>query len=390
MSLALLGGCASSTVNKQHNESVNSANQRWQDLRSQLLLQTAQRQFDTGDLDQAEKTILDVLGMAPENPSALLLAGRVMLERGQLEKSYRFLQTAITTDEKIPEAHYYQGIVLQRWQQFDAALIAYERATNLAGDNAAYLLAKSEMLIQLGRVDEAQQLIESRLTYFDQNASMRAALGHIHLMRNQPALAADMFGQALLLQSDNLQLKENLATAQIAGDQVEQGIRNMEELLSRKDYSQRTDLQRLLALGYERLGRPAMAKGVYLKLTREQPQESDHWLRLGEICWALKDSAGAHLAAQRCLALSPRRFEAHLLAGLSAQAMGQLDAAVLAFASAAEAAPEDARALVLQGMALEQAGKKDQAIAAYQSALTRDPSQESAKRLLSRLENLEP
>ncbi len=391
ISIALLApvagftGCAS-TVDAGHKEAVNAANQRWYDLRSRLLVQTAQRQFDTGDLDQAEKTLLDAMATDTENPQVLLLSGRVMLERGQLEKAYRFLQLAIDADDKLAEPHYYQGVVLQRWQQFDAALVAYQRACNLTPDNAAYQLAKAEMLIHVGRGDEALELLRSRLTYFDQNAAMRTAIGHIHLMRNEPAQAADFFRQALVLQPENVQLLENLALAEIAADQAEQGVKHLEQLLARKDYAGRTDLQRLLARGYERLGRPAMAKSVYLKLAKDQPEESDHWLRLGEICWALKDAKGAHLAAQRCLALSPRRYEAHLLAGLSAQALGKLDTAITAFEQAAALAPKDARVLVLQGLALEQAGRSDEAVKAYQTALEREPEQENAQRLLSRLE----
>ena len=390
MGFALVGCSNTSTVDAHHQSAVNTANQRWYDLRSRLLLQTAQRQFDTGDLDQAEKTLVDALTMDPNNAPVLLLSGRVMLERGHLEKAYHFLQSAIEADEKLSEPHYFQGIVLQRWQQFEAALVAYERACHLAADNPAYLLAKAEMLIQLGRGDEALTLLKSRLTYFDQHAALRSAVAHIHLMRNEPAPAADYFRQARLLQPDNLQLLENLALAEIAADQAEQGVKHLEELLARKDYAQRTDLQRLLARGYERMERPLMAKSVYLKLTQAQPQESDHWLRLGEICWALKDVQGAQLAAQRCLALSPRRFEAHLLAGLAAQAMGRMDEAIASFEQAAQAAPQDARALVLQGLALEQAGRPQEAMRVYQAALSRDPALESAKRLLSRMEPRQP
>ncbi len=391
ISIALLApvvgitGCAS-TVDAGHKEAVNSANQRWYDLRSRLLVQTAQRQFDTGDLDQAEKTLLDALATDPKNPQVLLLSGRVMLERGQLEKAYRFLQSAIDSDDKLAEPHYYQGVVLQRWQQFDAALVAYERACNLQPDHAGFQLAKSEMLIQVGRADDALELLRSRLTYFDQNAAIRSAIAHIHLMRNEPTQAADFFRQALVIQPENVQLLENLALAEIAADQAEQGVKHLEQLLTRKDYAGRTDLQRLLARGYERLGRPAMAKSVYLKLAKDQPEEADHWLRLGEISWAMKDVKGAYFAAQRCLALSPRRYEAHLLSGLSAQALGKLEPAIKAFEQAAALAPKDARVLVLQGLALEQAGRSEEAAKAYQSALEREPEQENAQRLLSRLE----
>ena len=51
--LVLLGVGCKSTSN--HEKSVIAADQRWKTMRSTLILQMAQQQFDAGDLEQAER-----------------------------------------------------------------------------------------------------------------------------------------------------------------------------------------------------------------------------------------------------------------------------------------------------------------------------------------------
>jgi tetratricopeptide (TPR) repeat protein len=383
LAVLTFAGCANDTVAKNHQQWVKDGNDKWLSMRSGLMLQTAQRQFDTGDLEQAEKTLGEAMTMDGQNPRLMVLAGRVCVERGQLERAYLLLDKAIGLDPKLPEARYYQGLVMQRWQRYPAALEQYHEAYVLAPDNVAFLLAEAEMDVALDQPETALRVLTEKLTYFDQNAGIRAAVGHLHLMAKRYEKAAEFFRQAALLRPDDTQMAEDLALAQMAAGQTAAAIETLRKLLATPGTAGRRDLQHALGAAYTDAGQMADAQNVYLKLTQTDPADGPAWLKLGEVCWAQDDTAGAVLAANRAAAQMPRDPRGYLLAGLVYQKRGQLDQALSSFDRAAELSPQASRPVILRGITLEQAGLRADAAKAYAEALRRQPDDPRAKQLLA-------
>jgi tetratricopeptide (TPR) repeat protein len=376
----VLFGCQAKT--KNHQEWVNSAEGRWNDLRSAQMLEMAQQRFETGDLDLAEKTLVEALAYDPGNARLHLLAGRIALERGQLERSYHLFDSAVTLDEKLTEAYSYRGLVLQRWQRWDQAYASYSQAYELEKDNVAYLLAMSEMLICLDRTDEAIALLEGKKEYFDQNAPLRAALGHMYGMKQEHARAVDYFREAALLDPDNSKMTEELALAQLAAGQWARAAQTLSVLLKDSSMQDRRDLQRALASAYVRAGRADEAREIYLKIARASGGDADDWIKLGELSLRENDRFGALYAANQAINIAPMRHEGYLLAGMIAQQDNKLDDALRMFDRAAELAPDSAVPLILRGISLEKAGRRTAAAEAYTQALQRKPQDTRAQRLL--------
>lgn len=384
--LVLVGpGCDSAGKGAAHKKAVNEANQRWLNMRTGMMLQMANQQFSTGDLDQAERTLNEALDIDKKNGQIYTLAGRVALERGQLERSYHLFNLAMEFKSRGGEAQYYQGLILQRWQQYDGALIRYQQAAALEPDNAAYLLAFAEMQVATDRVDDARQSIEDRLTYFDQNAGIRTALAQIYMLKHEPEKAMEYLRQASLLRPDDLQIVENLAMAQAQAGKHDDAVKTLERLLGRAEYANRRDLMQALVSNYVALDRLDSAKTVLIKLTKTDPNDVDSWIRLGQLVWKMEDLSGTLLAANRVINLAPRRHEGHLLAGMVWQKRGDVDKALTHFDQAAAVAPENTLPLIMRGLALEKAGRTAAAADAYNQALKRKPDDERAQRLLTRL-----
>lgn len=366
-----------------HQKQVNAANTRWLSMRSGMMLQMAQQQFDTGDLDQAEKTLTDAISLDAKNPRLFILAGRIALERGQLERAYQRLDTSIQLNPKIAEAHYFQGIVLQRWQRYGDALEAYRRAYALQADSPAFLLAISEMLTVTDRTEEAIALLTEKVTYFDQNAGVRAALGQLHMMRKQYDKAVDYYRQAALLKPDDLRLVEGLAAAQLEAGRTTEAIAGYERLCADKSRANRRDLPLALARAYEQAGRSGDARTIYVKLTRLDPADAEPWLKLGQLAWAQGDTGGALLAAKEATGRAPKNPAGYLLAGLIWQKRGNLEEALRNFDRAAELAPQNNEAVILRGITLQRAGRSAAASAAYAEAVRRVPTDARAQELLA-------
>ena len=384
----ILTGC--NRAQKQHDQWVNNANQRWLSLRSSMMYDMAMQQFETGELDQANQTIADALELDPENDRLHVLAGRIALERGQLERAYQMFQGARKLNEENHKASYYQGLVLQRWQRYEKAEQAYRTAYELQSDDAAYLLAMAEMMVEQDQVDKALSTLESKLDYFDQDAALRAQIGHLYKMQNRPDKAVPYFEQAALMDPDDLRLEEELALSQFAAGQNQDAINTLEALLEKKQMKRRADLRRTLARAYMEIGRSQKARNTYLSLARSEHGEASDWLRLGHLALDAEDFGGALQAANRVMTLAPQRHEGYMLAGMIWHKRGRLDEALSMFDRAADRATNRSEPLILRGLSLQRAGRVAAARQAYQRALQRNPNDRRAERLLNALSTATP
>lgn len=385
-----LVGCMTNRNKGAHKQWVDDANSRWQGIRSSALLDMAQGQFNSGALDQAQSTVEDAAAVDPNNPGLHLLSGRIALEKGQLERAYRHFELALTHNARNSDAYYYQGIVLQRWQQQNAALDCYQKAYDLDLESAAKLLAVAETLVALDRVDDAVMLLEDKKIYFDQNSGCRAMLGHVYGMRGDHALAVENFRTAVMLDPENTRLQEELAFAQVEGGMMEDASHTLNALLARPEYGHRSDLRRSLAVAETELGRHEAARQIFIKLTREDPSNLNDWIRLGEVCWKMDDTGGALIAANRTISLAPKRHEGYLLAGLVWQKRGRIEDALKNFDLAAEMAPDSTTPLILRGLSLQRDNRLAAAAEAYTEALRRDPNDRRAEKLLAQVSSAMP
>ncbi len=374
-------GCTNS-----HQEWKDDATGRWNGIRSAAMLDMARGQFEAGALDQAEKTVNEAAAVDASNPQLHLMAGRICLERGQLERAYRLFQLSMEIDETNADVYYYQGVVLQRWHQHEAALDAYKKAYELEADKANRMLAVAETHVALDQVDEAVALLEDKKYYFDQNAGLRAMLGHLYSMKSEYKLAVENFRQAAMLDPENVRFQEELALAQVAANAHADAADSLKKLLERPEYSERSDLKRSLATVESKLGRNDAARQIYIELTRHDPTNTADWIRLGELCWKTEDLGGALIAANRAITLAPQRHEGYLLSGLVWQKRERVENALQMFDRAAELAPQDSTPLILRGISLQKTDRKAAAAEAYAEALKRNPSDTRAQRLLAQVQ----
>ncbi len=355
---------------------------RWNKMRSHVMLETATNQFETGQLDSAEKTLLEALAVDQSHPGLFTLAGRVFIERGELERANQCFAQAILINDKNADPYYYQGLVYQRWNKTQPALERYRKAQTLDPDNATRTLAVAETLVALNRLDEAQALLESKLTKFDTNAAIRIMLGHICNLQKQPDQAIHYFRAAITLAPEDSMLQEELARTLIKAGQPDEACTVLRTRLAQSDHTPRVDLMRLLAQAELACGRTPEARQVYIDLTRIDGSQVGDWIKLGELSWKMDDAGGTLIAAQRAMDLAPTRSEGFLMAGMVWQKREQLDNALRLYDHAAKLTPQDPTPLLMRGMALQQAKKLAAAELAFNQALKIEPANARTQKLL--------
>ena len=376
-----LAGCQSTSA--RHKQAVVDATRRWQQTRSAVVISMAQQSFNRGDLDQTESTLLEAVRLDPENAQLHLLAGRVALERGQLERSHGRLQKAIDLDDQAVDALYYQGIVLERWQRYEPALARYRQAYARQADNITFLLAVAEMLVATDQVDQAIALLSSKVVYFDQSAAVRVALAQLHTLRGDHARAASLLLEAQLLDPENTAIAEELARVQLSGGRITDAIGTLERLCAETPLESGPDRWRLLASAYCRAGNVRGARAIYRRLRDQAPQDVDNWIRLGELAWLDQDQRAALAAGHRAIGLAPQRHEVYMLAGMVLYQQGRAAEALRMLTRAAELAPDNADLEALRGLALEKSGQAQAAPEGHDQAVRGQPGDARAKRLVS-------
>jgi tetratricopeptide (TPR) repeat protein len=378
---------------QQRNTEVwkEDANKRWNTVKSSIAIQMAEDQFNAGQLGLAQKTIEEAMANDMENPQLWLMGGRIALEKSELETAYQRLAKSIEYGEekegyaqkKKAEPHYYQGIIDQRWQRYDAAKEKYTFAYERDPENVAYFLARVEMMVQLDQLTEATTELESKTTYFDQNATVRALLGHVYRRQGSHAKAALWFKQASMLASEDMKLREEVARSQMEVGRYGEASRGLNELVNTEYGEKRTDLHRLLAESYVKDGKFHEAKDQYTKLTNLDSTSVHDWSKLGELSYRLGDEGTALQAANRLINLAPDDHRGYLLAGMVWNKRDRLDRALSMFDRAADLAPNDTTPLILRGIALQKNDRAGAAADAYKQALSIDPENKRAQHLLS-------
>lgn len=381
--LLALAGCQGH--GKYTTEGISNANKRMSELKSATEWDMARSQFLTGDLKKALESVDRSIGLNPTVAKSHTLRGRILIELGQLEQASASLQEALKIDAAHVDAHYFLGIVHERFSDAETALANYTAAANLDSGDPQYALAASEMLIDLGRLDEAERFLEERRKSFEQNAGVRQQLGHIALMRGDAKTAVKRFEEARTLAPDEPSMLEDLALAQVSAGMFGDAEYNLRRIMDNPKNKERRDLRHAQARCLAALNRPVEARQILLGLSTEEAGKNDPaiWTDLGEIAALLNDMARVRIVAARLIAIAPERADGYVLSAVWQRQDGRLDDALKNLDTATRLAPGKATAWMLRGMILQDQGRAREAADAYAQALAIDPANDSAQRMLA-------
>jgi len=406
-SAAVLAGCRGH--GKFTSEAIEQAELRQAQMKAATEWDMARQQFLSGDLRKALRSIDNSIAFNPDVVKSHVLKARVHIEKGELETALESLADAERVHdelqeieapddrragrgrldearaEHLTEVYYYEGVVLERLSKYEEALESFRAAMDSDETNIQYPMAAAEMLVELGRLDDAKNLLNAKMQRFEHNPGIRQALGHIAMMEGNAARAVGLFEEACLLGPGDFTLREDLVRAQLADGRYAEAETSLAWLLTEPEYADRDDLQRLHAKLLIKSDRPVEARELLMRLTSDKRYSGDVelWIDLGDVAALLKDAHGLRAAGQRVKALAPDRADGYIFTAMYRRSRGELEQAVQTLAQAVERAPDDARAPMLRGLILTQMGRRAEAERAFALAVQRDPENEQARRLLA-------
>jgi tetratricopeptide (TPR) repeat protein len=385
LSLALvlmLGGCAST----KEPSAQEAAVKQWNEARSAVLVGLAGDQYQNANFEKSRSTIDQALRLSPDNAGARLLSAKLYIEAGSLELAERELAVAAQSDSTAAEANYLSGVVYERWQQPARALECYQHACDKAPAELAYVMAKAEMLVAMGRRDEALTMLLSKVAYFEHSGEIRDEVGLLLVQESRYPEAIEMLRRAGILAPDDLTIREHLAMALFYGKQFAESADLLSALLASGKCDHRADLQITLGECQLQTDRPGDAVQSFQQASETMPESIGVWLGLARAELQLNNTKQAEFALRRCLALDDAGSQAHLLMGYAMFRDNRLNDAYASFVSASRLDPKDTVSMCMIGLTLNRLGKSQEAAAWYQRALKLNPGDDMASQLLARLD----
>lgn len=381
--LMLLTGCAGH--GNYTKEGISLARQRLDTLKAATEYDMARQAFLAGDLDKAMKKADLALALTSDNPLVYVLRGRIFIERGSMGEALLSLGRALELDGNSVDARYYLGVVHERLSEPERALEHFTAAATLNGYNPQYPIAAGEMLIDLGRTEEARALLTASPAAAS-SAGIQQLLGHLALIEGRADEACDLFTRARLLAPDDGAILEDLTGAQLAAGRFADAEQNTGALLRDAKNRGRRDLLHMRASALLALDRPVEARQIYRDMVAgDGASDASAWGGLGRASYRIGDGRELRRAASRVVAIAPANPEGYILWAMWHRLEGDPVAALEKIETGLKRGGDHAELIGVKALLLAELGRNTEALAAARRALDLDPGNASCRTLVDTL-----
>ncbi len=372
--------------------------------------------YDAWPTTLPETPTIDLDGIDPEVAEALAAARAAVVAKPRSVEAWARL--AMTLDaHHYPDAAvvcygavreldrsnalwpYLQGVVLQSGSNPESALPPLERASRLApSDSPMPRLRLADLLLDLGRIDEADKLYRKVLADNPRDVHAQFGLAQVCVDRHQHQEAL----RYLRAVAHDPQTQKRACALSVAvherlgdRDRAEIERRRLTELPQDPPWPDILDQVGQLRVGlHGRLlraqmlvqeGKNAEATALIDATVRKYPESDQAWAAAAYAREVNKDLAGAEKALHMTIQLAPERAVHHFTLGEFLLQHRRYTQAAAAFRKTIDLRPVDADAYLKLGDCLQRQGDHTGAGAAYRQALHYRPDMNEARLRLEKL-----
>lgn len=358
--IAGLCGCQDDT-----NAKKKAFLENYQNKSGPVKLTAIRGQLDNGQIDDAQKSMQELLVEEPENTSAWTLMGRIWIAQKNLTEAKACFEKAIALNEPSGEALLGMGVIAQSGEDHTTALDYYQKALVLAPANTECILAVSNTLDVLGRSDEAASLLDAKLsTKSSDSTLLMAAAAQAGRLGNKDK-AVRFYQHAAAVNPKNTKAMQSLATLYISGGDWANAADVYAKALAIAEESDKEDFLQKLATCSFNAGRFRAALDSYDTLSLSQRNNADIWLGMAQSALGVSDAKRARYAAQKTLSLKNDCIEAQLVLGCADYLDGKYLTAMGSFNQLSEDDKVGGFATFMVGKCYQKLGRTKQAQAAF-------------------------
>lgn len=321
MLLAACGG-----PSKHGEEMRRQAYSRMDAVNARMVHEQAVSAFETGQLERARSLMVAAIDRFPEESAWYVLLGRILVEQHRLDEARRSFEQAIALGEEGSEVHYYLGVLFERWSKDAQAVEHFAKAAEADPGRPQFVLAWAEALIADGQINEAYEVIASRMDHFEHHAGLRHLQGHCEMLRGNHQEAVSHCEAALLLAPNDRSMMHDLAHMTF-------GAGHWGDCLNRLEYIEQRwgtlspALRRLQVRALMASGRSVEARSSFKLICADSPDDANVWREFGLLAWDIGDWKSLESSAVQLEKLNSYPYERELFHGLVERAQGRYQAA---------------------------------------------------------------
>lgn len=336
-------------------------------LQPRLLL--ARYYFIAGETQKSLDISAPALVQFPNNITLLELVGVARLKAGLPEDAITTLKTAIQISPNTLTLHYNLAKAYEQLKQYNPAIQEVEIALGLNATHKPSKYLQARLLIQTGKLDEAQSLLQQLSLSLPENSDIKELEGTIALAQNRYTDAVALLNKALTgKQSSNLVIL--LATAQFQAGYTAESFATLENWLDKQpgDIQARAILFDILLAQ----GEFSKAQQQSREILRLQPNSV---ITLNNLAWLLAKNGELNKAliyAEKAYTLEPNNPNVLDTYGVILLRNGQTEKAERLLQSAVKKYPDSLNTQFHLAQALNQSGKPLEAKKILKNLLSQD------------------
>lgn len=297
----------------------------------------------------------------PRDPDALEVKARVEYLVGKNAVAEQCWQRAVDLDPRYPYAYLGLGQVAAKRAEYEQAVALERKALFLMPQLTDAAHAAADILLKLGRIDEAVKLLEDHVAVRPQSTATYIHLGHAYLAARQYEKAKQAFETALGRHVVSPRAQFGLATAlarlgqQQAAAKAAEEYRRLRATETKVLTDQRADVDDIKAMSTDFAVRYGYAARVYLAhgnlaeaarllrlAARLDPDNVECRIQLAKLCRQAGRLDEALLVCRRLVAISPENPTYHGSLGVILSDLGRFSEAEQAFRQVIRLDPQGA------------------------------------------------
>lgn len=290
-----------------------------------------------GDIDTAEKYMLDAVRLFPGNIMASLELAGIRINQNRLEDAEKFLDTVYATSPKNPMALYLSGVILASRGEYADADALFKRTRAVTENYLPAMYVRGLVAFQLDNYDDAISLLSKVLEVRPNNRQARLALAGSYLKRQQPTNAYNVIRPLLEQEPENANVLAMGAAILMASGEVERGKLLYERLAALQPAGGDqtiNDLSTKVAFAQFVAGETENALSTLSVVTAGRESQIKDLGVLGSMQLRTEDYVGAEATIGKIITTAPNRALGYNMRGTLEFKQRQFDRAVQSFTQA--------------------------------------------------------
>lgn len=277
----------------------------------------------TGDLEQAEKSYLQIIAAYPKQADALHLLGRIQLEKGSVQKAKALIHQSIRIDANAPIFYISLGDILQHEGHYTEAIKYYNKALQLDPNRIEALCNSGNALRKTGDNRQAIARYQKVLAVNPNLPEVLNNLGLSYQLQKQHDAAKACFQKSISLSPDYFEAHNNLGNLFRETSDFQAALEQYFRALSLSP--ENTSVNYNIGLLLQLNNKDNEAESYYKKAVEHHPPIADAYSNLGKYYQDrnLPDLAISHY--DKAIALDPEHFDARFNRSLSLLSTGKFE-----------------------------------------------------------------